>query len=299
MAPARWCTSVNEAAQRTFQDESGPYVLPNDAPEHARLDAQSRAFLSILGKTFHAPLSQPKKILDVGCGTGILTAELARKHPEATVVGIDISLVPVHLHGVLPNLTYVQGDVADLAGQSDGMLAWGTFDYVFSRFLIFAITDWPAHVERLMRLLRVGDWLEMQDFGFGIYAGPNRTDFPEGADMSATWDWNTHFEHDCAAGGLNMACGKNLVAWLAESRAVRIQEQIYRIGPGGPRNPGESDKAYWQKTKLTQEGLIDKVCSRRNSPDVVAKLKDDMRATLGKLVDGDWAAMHVAIGEAQ
>lgn len=33
----------------------------------------------------------PKKILDLACGTGILTLALARKYPESAVLGVDIS----------------------------------------------------------------------------------------------------------------------------------------------------------------------------------------------------------------
>lgn len=34
---------------------------------------------------------RPRAILDVGCGTGILAARLAARHPDASVTGVDLS----------------------------------------------------------------------------------------------------------------------------------------------------------------------------------------------------------------
>lgn len=37
------------------------------------------------------PDSAPRKILEIGCGTGFLTEELQNKYPQAAILGIDIS----------------------------------------------------------------------------------------------------------------------------------------------------------------------------------------------------------------
>lgn len=38
-----------------------------------------------------AKLERPRRVLDLACGTGILTLEIARRHPDAEVVGVDIT----------------------------------------------------------------------------------------------------------------------------------------------------------------------------------------------------------------
>ena len=40
--------------------------------------------------------SASERILDMGCGTGALTAELVRRSPESSVVGLDYSKAYVH-----------------------------------------------------------------------------------------------------------------------------------------------------------------------------------------------------------
>lgn len=286
---------ASDTPKRTYQDDSGPYMLPNDAQEHKRLDDQYRAFFKVMGKTFHAPIRNPKKILDVGCGTGILTAELARRYPNAEIIGVDIAPVPVALHGDLPNLTYVQGDIKKLVEQNEGAITAGTFDYVFSRLMMFAITDWSDHVKRLVSLLSPGGWLEMHDFDHVVFAGPNQKDFPEGTGISTTWDWHKHFTKDCLAVGLDMSCGRRLVNWMDGAGAANVSEQLYHFSPLGHPTEDETEKEFWEKTKLTQCALIDKVCSRQNSPEVVARLKEEMLETLSVYKEGDHATMHVAI----
>lgn len=292
--------SSNTTSQRTFQDESGPYVLPNDSEEHERLDAQYKAFLKVMGKTFHTPLENPRKILDVGCGTGILSAELARKYPNAEVIGLDIAPVPVHRHGKPPNLTYIQGDIAKLAEENEGLFASETFDYVFSRLLIFAITDWPTHVKRLMGLLAPGGWIELHDYSFDIFAGPNRTAFVEGMNMTATWDWHNRFISDCKATGLDLCCGAGLNGWTEAAGAGNIREEVYRIPAGGPVEKAEEPgPQYWKEAPNALEGLIRKVCSKTRNPEEVNKMVGEMREAYRSFDEGDWSGLYVVIGQAK
>ena len=69
-------------------------------------------------KPFHAPLQKPKRILDIGAGTGILTVKLGREFPDAEVIGVDISPVP-NRHKKPDNVTFVQGNVLDLVKNGD------------------------------------------------------------------------------------------------------------------------------------------------------------------------------------
>lgn len=56
----------------TSQRKSGEnYALPNDETEQERLDLMHHLFLLFMkGDLFLAPISDPKKVLDVGTGTG-------------------------------------------------------------------------------------------------------------------------------------------------------------------------------------------------------------------------------------
>lgn len=53
------------------------YIYPNDEQELDRLDMQHHMFKLVNdGKLFFAPIQDPKRILDVGTGSGIWPIEL-------------------------------------------------------------------------------------------------------------------------------------------------------------------------------------------------------------------------------
>ena len=56
-------------------------------------------------QVIHAPLDPQSahKALDIGCGTGIMTHDIASKLPNAQVYGLDLSPVPV-VREKLPNI---------------------------------------------------------------------------------------------------------------------------------------------------------------------------------------------------
>ena len=116
---------------------------------------------------FHAPLKNPKRILDIGCGTGVMTVALAKAYPEAEVIGLDLSPVPDR-HEKPANVTYIQGDVRELAKGGNERIARRTFDYVFHRLLVLSMTEWPSYVSIVDSLLRPGGYAEMQELDMMI-----------------------------------------------------------------------------------------------------------------------------------
>lgn len=57
--------------------QSPAYIYPNDEQELDRLDMQHHMFKMVMGgKLYHVPLMSPKKILDIGTGSGIWPIEM-------------------------------------------------------------------------------------------------------------------------------------------------------------------------------------------------------------------------------
>lgn len=97
----------------------------------------------------------PQRILDAGSGGGVFSFELAKRHSDAQVVGVELEqdLVDrtnamVHRAG-RTNLTFEQGDVTQLAFDSE-------FDLVVSVDNLEHIEDDVAAMACLFRALRPG-----------------------------------------------------------------------------------------------------------------------------------------------
>ncbi|KAJ1553627.1 hypothetical protein HK405_007375 [Cladochytrium tenue] len=93
-AAATW--SAGAAASFGDGDES-LYVLPADADEKARLHMQHVVIRSLFGGNFHTPqrelfedATKRAKILDVGCGSGSWSRDMAKQFPHALVTGIRL-----------------------------------------------------------------------------------------------------------------------------------------------------------------------------------------------------------------
>lgn len=92
----------------------------------------------------------PRRILDLGCGTGHFTRALKRRFPKALVVGLDLAegmlAAARRRQGWLRRFRLVQGDAGRLP------FADGAFDVVFSNLLL----QWSDEPERLFaEVLRV------------------------------------------------------------------------------------------------------------------------------------------------
>ncbi len=99
------------------------------------------------------------RILDVGCGTGMVCRWLAERAGAAgLVVGLDVSL----LHGVRALARIEAVVVADAAAAP---FAPGTFDLVWACNTVNHFGDPPAGVHSLSRLLRPGGRLAVAQSG--------------------------------------------------------------------------------------------------------------------------------------
>lgn len=49
--------------------------------------------ISLNGALYRAPLRSPKNVLDIATGTGIWAIQFAKDHPEANVIGTDLSMI--------------------------------------------------------------------------------------------------------------------------------------------------------------------------------------------------------------
>ena len=90
--------------------KEGVYAYPNDEKEKDRLDIAHKMIETCLGGKLHlAPLTDSKRILDLGTGTGIWAIECGDAYPKAQVLGND--LTPIQPRWVPPNVRFEVEDV--------------------------------------------------------------------------------------------------------------------------------------------------------------------------------------------
>ncbi|KAL3425366.1 methyltransferase [Phlyctema vagabunda] len=141
--------------------KDGKYVLPNDERENDRQDLQNHlCLLTFNQKLSFAPFTKVDRVLDVGTGTGIWAIDFADEHPEAEVIGVDLS--PHQPDFVPPNLSFQIDDLEEPWNFSR------KFDYVHSMMMTGAFRDWPRFYEQAFENLESGGWVEIQDIDFPI-----------------------------------------------------------------------------------------------------------------------------------
>ncbi|KAK1488227.1 methyltransferase domain-containing protein [Colletotrichum tamarilloi] len=287
----------SQYAERTYHDTSSPYVLPNDTPEQARLDEQALAIQSMLGgKPFVFDLRllpSKSKILDIGCGTGVATTQLARQCPSSRAYGIDLSAVPDHVKASAPtNVTFLKGNIMeDLSEQG---LQEQSLDYVFGRMLFLAIDDWKEYFSRVHHLLNPGAIVEHQDCSWEYYRQGTQTK------LSGNWSWHQAVLEESQAMGLDILVGDHVGDHM---RAAGLEVLLTRsfefsMVPSEKNIPSAAVGCYAQRTLLKAfPDLLRKILTKRDlySDQDVSKLTKECLET-SSAEEGIFVKYTVTIG---
>jgi cyclopropane fatty-acyl-phospholipid synthase-like methyltransferase len=140
--------------------------MPNDEAEQDRLDLHHHIFrLCLDGALLAGPVpSAVQRVLDVGTGTGIWAIDFADEHPNATILGTDLS--PIQPTWLPPNCAFYVEDVeAEWLYSPDE-----AFDLIHSRGMVGSISDWNAYYERILTNLTPGGRCEVQEYACWIFS---------------------------------------------------------------------------------------------------------------------------------
>lgn len=96
-----------------------------------------------------AGLAQARRVLEVGCGTGVIANEVAGLGPATIGLDIDPAMLAAARH-YAPGVHLLQGDAHALP------FADGTFDVVLCHYLLLWLADPARAVQEMARVVRPG-----------------------------------------------------------------------------------------------------------------------------------------------
>jgi len=151
--------------QHSISNGKGGYVLATGRAASHRLQILHSVYGPGARRVLEdAGIKHGMRVADLGCGVGMTTALLAELvGPTGEVVGVDFSAAQLaQARELLPpefsrNVTFVEASATDTG------LLYGSFDLVYSRFLLIHLTDPEAALREMHRLLKPGGVLVCED----------------------------------------------------------------------------------------------------------------------------------------
>ncbi|KAI9361172.1 S-adenosyl-L-methionine-dependent methyltransferase [Zopfochytrium polystomum] len=118
------------------------------------------------------------RVLDMACGSGSWTREMAVMFPKTSFVGADIVSYDTDPRDP-PNIRFVTENVVTGTSFPDNH-----FDFVFQRLLFLGVPigGWSGVIKELVRLTKPGGYIELIEYHGGIYGTG-----PLGAKFDAAW----------------------------------------------------------------------------------------------------------------
>ena len=117
-------------------------------------DERSRPFADLVGRIAAV---HPRVVVDLGCGPGPLTAGLARRWPDAQIIGVDSSpaMVEAAAEYASPNLRFELADLRDWQPSAP-------VDVLVSNAALQWVPGHRSLLPRLTGMLREHGWLAVQ-----------------------------------------------------------------------------------------------------------------------------------------
>ncbi|KAL8786353.1 MAG: hypothetical protein Q9213_002850 [Squamulea squamosa] len=139
------------------RSRDGQYWAPNDKQARSIEVISHHAFLLTLNdKLLLAPIKNPRRALDVGCGVGTWTVDFAEAYPNTVTIGTDLS--PIQPDTRPPNLHFEIDDCC-----SDWVYPKDHFDYIHIRQLYGSVADWSKFYKECYDHIAPGGYIEQAE----------------------------------------------------------------------------------------------------------------------------------------
>jgi ubiquinone/menaquinone biosynthesis C-methylase UbiE len=239
-----------ENGRRYHAYRDGTYYAPNDEINQSyEIIVHHLWLLTLHDKLFLAPIDSPKRILDVGTGTGLWAVDIADCFPSAEVTATDLS--PILYTAAPPNLSFEIDDAESLWTYTADQ-----FDFIHIRGLTGCIKDWSYLYAQTYEHLAPGGWVEHLEFEIETNADASSSAFSHQI-MTAFSDSITNTAAQKTGKSFSICPG--MEEKLQQAGFVDITEKkfIWPIG-AWPKDPYLKDLGRWGERNWSEgiEGWV-------------------------------------------
>ncbi|KAI9759701.1 MAG: hypothetical protein M4579_002178 [Chaenotheca gracillima] len=236
-------STYSELLTRTLLNLGTEYWIVADEAEIHRLMSMHHTFTLLKGGKLHLAALSPKveRILDVGCGTGVWAAEMAKQYPHTEIIGIDIS--PLQIQNYLPrNVKILKQDIEE---------SWGFpadhFDHINISHLNGCVRDWGELLRRANHHLKPNGTLEALETDFTTLFSDN------GKDTPALHFWNSQLVKAGYLHGRTFGIAPHLADRFKDGGFIFNNETVFKMPtkPYSLEEPAQQLGAEWMLNAIS------------------------------------------------
>jgi ubiquinone/menaquinone biosynthesis C-methylase UbiE len=212
-------------------------------------------------------------VLDVGCGTGEITARVAEAFPAARLVGVDLE--EPHLERARAKCRAFGERTRFQVGDAQALpFADQSFDLVICRHVLQAVSNAPLALAELHRVLRPGGRMHLiaEDYGM-LWCYPTGLGAQEADEFWQKMPWQYE-----AAVGCDLHIGRKTFTALTDLQMIDIRADYVVLDT--LRVPRETFAAIWEAWR---DGYTDSIAQHTGRPR--AEIEERWRQMIGSVRD--------------